>query len=128
LTRAASFLEPLPAWPVRAMCAALKEEMAASNSTLDALRAMAGVYYNSSGSTPCFDVHVDGTSDLGDSGWSFQACTEMVMPMAARGEGGDIFWPMAWDEAAYDAQCRATWGVTPRPLWAVEEWGGRDIR
>jgi lysosomal Pro-X carboxypeptidase len=25
-------------------------------------------------------------------------------------------------------RCRAVWGVTPRPMWATVQWGGRRIQ
>eukprot|EP00967_Tisochrysis_lutea_P084070 scaffold117333_cov17-Tisochrysis_lutea.AAC.1 len=32
-----------------------------------------------------------------------------------------------WDPEAATAACKEQWGVTPRRLWATEEWGGKKI-
>lgn len=39
----------------------------------------------------------------------------------------DMFWSDPFDLAASVAACRQRWGVTPRPLWATTQWGGRRI-
>ena len=52
---------------------------------LQALAAAALVYYNYTGSVSCLNISVDATGSLGERGWDFQACTEMVMPMCTNG-------------------------------------------
>lgn len=52
---------------------------------LQALAAAVLVYYNYTGSVSCLNVSVDATGSLGEQGWDFQACTEMVMPMCTNG-------------------------------------------
>ena len=39
----------------------------------------------------------------------------------------DMFWNDPFDEAEAVRGCEERWGVTPRPLWAQTEWGGRRI-
>eukprot|EP00798_Chlamydomonas_sp_ICE-L_P010048 gene10048-7940_t len=59
--------------------------------------------------------------------WGYQYCTEMVMPFSRDGVN-DMFWDEPWDLQATVEGCKKQWGVTPRPLWATTEWGGKDLR
>ena len=36
-----------------------------------------------------------------------------------------MFWPEPFDADAVSGACQAEWGVTPRRLWATQQWGGR---
>ena len=55
-----------------------------------------------------------------------QACTEMVMPICSDGIH-DMFEPAPWNYTRYAAKCQDNWGVTPRPNWIKEEYGGKNI-
>lgn len=48
------------------------------------------------------------------------------MPMSRDGVR-DAFWPQPWDAAAAVEECKARWGVVPRPEWATVSFGGRRI-
>jgi lysosomal Pro-X carboxypeptidase len=130
----ANFLQPLPAWPVKRMCAAAK---AGTNSTdnVAALSRAIMVYYNSSGQLPCLTTAGAGTPPaplLDDAqGWNYQACTEMVMPMSADGVN-DMFPPSPWNLTSYAQGCETQqpgqlWTATPRPTWVETYYGGRAI-
>ena len=60
--------------------------------------------------------------------WSYQACTEMVMPFCYDGIN-DMFEKSDWDIAAYTAQCQEMWGPegVPRPELANSLYGGRNL-
>lgn len=130
----ADFLQPLPAWPVKAMCAAAKAGANATDSVSALSRAIM-VYYNSSGQLPCLTTSGDGTSpapQLDDAqGWNYQACTEMVMPMSTDGVN-DMFPPSPWNLTDYTAGCQKVkptrpWTATPRPTWVETYYGGRNF-
>lgn len=38
-----------------------------------------------------------------------------------------MFYNEPWDLEATVAACQEAWGVTPRPLWAEHEFGGKKI-
>lgn len=130
----------LPPFPVRAACEhladpALKEVTADTplvagqpRPLLEALAAAAMVFYNASGELTCVATGVSVNNATADDGtlWDFQACTEMVMPMSRDGVR-DAFWPQPWDAAAAVMECKARWGVVPRPEWATVSFGGRRI-
>ena len=60
--------------------------------------------------------------------WSYQACTEMVMPLCFDGTN-DMFEPSPWDLAMYTKQCQDTWGeaAVPQPDLANSLYGGRNL-
>ncbi|XP_078739191.1 lysosomal Pro-X carboxypeptidase [Lampetra fluviatilis] len=123
---AASFLQPLPAFPVHAVCSHLQEPEAPDGALLQAVVRAVSVYYNHTGASACFNTSQSATASLGMQGWDYQACTEMVMPACSDGEV-DMFEAAPWDEAAFAEGCRRTWGVLPRPAWAPTLYGGRNI-
>lgn len=123
---AASFLEPLPAWPIKAVCKTLQNDKLKGDALLKAIYKAVSVYFNYTGSAKCFDIEQQATKDLGDVGWSFQACTEMVMPLCADGKD-DMFYPFEWDFQAYAEGCKDMWDVTPREFWAEIQYGGKKI-
>lgn len=122
----ANFLEPLPAFPIKEVCSYFKTPSPTDDQLLAELTGALGVYYNYTSSIQCFNLSQDATASLGDLGWSFQACTEMVMPFCADGVD-DMFYPMPWDYDAQVAACKAQWNVTPRPNWIVSQFGGKNI-
>jgi len=50
----------------------------------------------------------------------------MVMPECSDGVK-DMFPVNAWDLAGIIKRCQSTYGVTPRPHWIVEQFGGKNI-
>ncbi|KAM1948055.1 hypothetical protein ACFX15_008294 [Malus domestica] len=119
-----NFLSPLPAFPVKQMCAAI-DDPATGNDTFKKLYGAASVYYNYSGTVTCFDLDDDSDPhDLG--GWSWQACTEMIMPTSGNTEES-IFPASEWKYKYRAASCKRNFGIEPRPLWITTEFGGHDI-
>lgn len=86
------------------------------------------IYYNGSGTTQCNDILSDATADLGEQGWDYQSCTEMVMPIGQSGLPTDMFVPAPWSDAAFVEYCAQKWGVQPDFGWAVREFGGASLR
>ncbi|XP_062983931.1 lysosomal Pro-X carboxypeptidase [Elgaria multicarinata webbii] len=122
----ADFLEPLPAWPVQAACKYLKDPKLPDKLLLQNIFQAVNVYYNYTGDESCFNLTQTATESLGMEGWSYQACTEMVMPMCSDGVN-DMFEPQKWDFHAYSEECYKTWGVRPRPSWIPTFYGGKNI-
>ncbi|GFR51787.1 hypothetical protein Agub_g14244, partial [Astrephomene gubernaculifera] len=119
----------LPAFPVRVACAALEGRRLSDQELLDAMAEAVGVFYNHTGGADCFDPWVGGSdpdSDHDADWWDYQWCAEMLMPFSMNGVD-DMFWHEPFDLSAATAACQQHWGVTPRPLWANTQWGGRRI-
>ncbi|XP_021400710.2 lysosomal Pro-X carboxypeptidase isoform X2 [Lonchura striata] len=100
----ADFLQPLPAWPIQAV----------------------NLYYNYTGEALCLDVSQTATKSLGEMGWYYQACTEIVMPLCTDGVH-DMFEPQKWDFDALSEECYRMWGVRPRLSWILSMYGGKNI-
>uniref|UniRef100_A0A5F8GT53 Lysosomal Pro-X carboxypeptidase n=1 Tax=Monodelphis domestica TaxID=13616 RepID=A0A5F8GT53_MONDO len=120
------FLMPLPAWPIKEVCKYLTDPNESDKVLIQNLSQAVNIYYNYSGEANCLNTSQTATSNLGIQGWSYQACTEMVMPICTTGIS-DMFEPQEWDFAAYSDQCFLEWGVRPRPLWIPTVFGGKNI-
>ncbi|KAL3628204.1 hypothetical protein CASFOL_027250 [Castilleja foliolosa] len=106
------------------MCKAI-DDPSSGNNTLEKLYAVANIFYNYTGEAECFDLLDDSDPhDLG--GWSWQACTEMVL--LTDGSTDDSIFP-AYNYTYNDTlqYCQSSFNITPRPSWAPTEFGGRDI-
>ncbi|KAL3688155.1 hypothetical protein R1sor_014464 [Riccia sorocarpa] len=116
----ADFLQELPAFPIKEMCNAMgpfpEEEV------LPRIFAAMNLYYNYSGKLECFDIHDD---PHGLSGWDWQCCTEMVMPLSY--SNTSLYPPYDWKFENFAEWCQSTYGVKPRSHWIVEQYGGSNI-
>ncbi|XP_027189501.1 uncharacterized protein [Cicer arietinum] len=64
-------------------------------------------------------------SDEVYEGWSWQRCSEMVMPI---GTGNDtMFQPDPFNLKRYVEECKKQYGVSPRPHWVTTYYGGHGI-
>ncbi|RVE54520.1 hypothetical protein evm_001005 [Chilo suppressalis] len=124
---ASDFLVPLPAYPVRVVCQYL-------NQTLNGTKLMEGIgkvldtFTNYNKKTKCADYKKG--SDYGNldaSGWDYQACTEMVMPMCTYGDQ-DMFEPHAWNFTEYSDECYKKFNVRPLPDIARVNYGGDRLQ
>ncbi|XP_052525984.1 lysosomal Pro-X carboxypeptidase [Tympanuchus pallidicinctus] len=122
----ADFLQPLPAWPIREVCKFLKDPSLSDKLLLQNVFQAINIYYNYTGETSCFDMSETATKNLGQLGWYYQVCTEMVMPMCTDGVH-DMFEPQKWDFEALSDECFKLWGVRPRPSWILSMYGGKNI-
>jgi hypothetical protein len=87
---ATNFMLPLPAWPVRASCQPILQRGA--QDLLGSVRDGANVYWNTSGTSTCFDIWSNDLSpSLGMTQWAYQTCTEIVQAVATNGVTGTIF-------------------------------------
>jgi lysosomal Pro-X carboxypeptidase len=121
-------LQPVPASPVNATCTQMHAiPLTTDTSYLDMLRQTFDVYYNSTGTAKCYNV-TEGTSPtLDDAVWGYQACTEMVFPMANNGDT-DMFIPSKWDFQTYAASCKKEFGVDAELYWAATQYGARNLK
>lgn len=123
---ATEFLAPVPAHPVAATCAPLGNATLGGKLLMRALFKAVSVYFNHTGRATCLDVGSSASGNLGDRGWDFQSCTEMVMPMCSDGQA-DMFEPQAWNFAHYSDGCHKRWGVRPSEQRAVLMYGGKEL-
>ncbi|WRX32247.1 Peptidase S28 - like 7 [Theobroma cacao] len=61
------------------------------------------------------------------SGWFWQTCTEIVMPIG-HGENVTMFQASPFDLENYTRTCLEIFGVSPTPHWIITEFGGHDIK
>ncbi|XP_021660191.2 uncharacterized protein LOC110649795 [Hevea brasiliensis] len=61
------------------------------------------------------------------SAWSWQKCTEMVIPMGVD-NNNTMFELSPFDLNNFTKTCQEVFGVTPRPSWVPVQFGGRDIK
>lgn len=111
-----NFLNPLPAWPISYACqqakAASEDHAEDDYAKVYPIAAAGKTFYNYNEWQTCFDIFGPSDSGLDDSGWSVQACNEMVMPFASDPETS-MFPPSAWDEKSNTAYCQSAFGLTP---------------
>ena len=119
----ANFMMPLPAYPVTAMCKVI-DSFPQGTDTLSRVFAAASIYYNYSDTEKCFEME-HASDPHGLSGWNWQACTEMVMPMSSSPSG--MYPPSIYDYQSYEDDCQKQFGVKPRPHWITTEFGGHNI-
>uniref|UniRef100_UPI00358FBDB3 lysosomal Pro-X carboxypeptidase n=1 Tax=Myxine glutinosa TaxID=7769 RepID=UPI00358FBDB3 len=122
----ASFLQPLPAWPVKAVCAHLTDPTLPDKDLVRHVASAVLVYYNYTGTVPCLNISQTATQSLGVTGWWYQSCTELPMPMCSNGKS-DMFEDHPWDQEAFAADCQRQWGVRARFDWPLVFYGGRNI-
>ncbi|XP_053417134.1 lysosomal Pro-X carboxypeptidase isoform X2 [Nycticebus coucang] len=121
-----SFLQPLPAWPIKVVCQYLKNPNVSDSLMMQNIFQALNIYYNYSGEAQCLNVSATTTSSLGSLGWSYQACTEIVMPFCTNGID-DMFEPHAWNLKEFSDECFKQWGVRPSPSWITTTYGGKNI-
>ncbi|XP_020253234.1 lysosomal Pro-X carboxypeptidase-like [Asparagus officinalis] len=123
---ASKFLSPLPGYPVKKMCEAIDNPTAGSDIFARLYGAM-NVYYNNSGDVKCFDPTTYGTDAIGTDAWSWQSCTELILPNGANNEES-IFPVSTYNYTDEAAGCKETYNVTPRQHAITTEYGGHDVR
>ncbi|CAG9467723.1 unnamed protein product [Pedinophyceae sp. YPF-701] len=124
----ASFLGPMPAWPVSRACEAFSGT-ADGEDLLREVRDAVSVALNYTGSCDCecFDVEAP-QPGLDVDVWEYQTCTEFVEPLEMDGEN-DMFWrePFVFDD--WSDHCYDEFGVRPQSdRYAKMAYGGKDLR
>lgn len=80
------------------------------------------------GNQTCYiNSDFDNTPSETDIGWSWQACSEMVIPIGL-GIKDTMFQPDPFNLELYSLGCRNAYGVPPRPHWVTTYYGGHDIK
>ncbi len=98
------------------------------------LKAAVDVFFNYTGTEKCLDIGNTNNTNSSNpnatetelNGWSYMACTEMIMPMEKNGVT-DMFNPLKWDLEAFSRDCRKEWNADVRPNWIFDFYGGRDF-
>ncbi|CAG9855549.1 unnamed protein product [Phyllotreta striolata] len=121
-----NFLTNLPAYPILQFCSTLDSYTWSDDySLLKSIGDSLQIYTNYTKSAKCNDIN-ETSSNVGESGWDFQACTEMVMPMCS--VDSDMFENAAWDFNKYTNDCSKNFNVRPRSQnEPILEYGGKDI-
>jgi len=120
------FLNPVPGWPVNAICAKI---LPPSNPDfLYSIAAGLGVFYNYTGQEPyCFNLSQHAQVDQGIQGWYYQICTQVVLVYGNDGVHDMFLPPTPFDVQNYIASCRANYGVTPDFNWWPNFQGGPNL-
>ncbi|KAG0572079.1 hypothetical protein KC19_VG066300 [Ceratodon purpureus] len=121
-----SFMTPLPAYPIREICRAV-DGLPNDFDILSRIFAGVSIYYNYTGQVDCFLTSDPGNDDIGVTGWNWQACTEMVMPMSSN-SNNSMFAPYDWNLEGFMDSCAKTYGVRSRPSWITTTYGGKNIK
>ncbi|XP_019176057.1 PREDICTED: lysosomal Pro-X carboxypeptidase-like [Ipomoea nil] len=117
-TEAAQYDAP-PKYPVAEVCSGIDGAPIGAD-ILD--RIHAGVV-SRKGNQSCYGLY----TDIGISGWSWQTCSELVIPIG-RGNGDTMFYPAPFDLQRYSQGCINLFHVPPRPHWITTYYGGHDIK
>ena len=117
----------LPAYPVNFSCSIMAEYIAPPSNVwrkLSGLYQIANVFYNSTGDKTCFDIY--GTTASVGRTWTYQTCTEFLMPLGQYGPPNDIFPKRPWNQQMWEKQCKAMFGVENKPSWEEINYGMID--
>ncbi|ETO04378.1 hypothetical protein RFI_33019 [Reticulomyxa filosa] len=132
----------LPSYPLQSSCNQfLSQDLTTNNvSLLTAMRELAGVFYNYSGTEQCYvDLNVTYylthkqeseylyNEALISFSWGYLYCTYIVLVSGQDGVN-DMFWYQPWNVTQTIESCQQSYGVTPRPYWASVNYGGWGIK
>lgn len=119
-----NFLNPLPAYPVKQMCKEI-DDPTTGNNTFEKIYQAVNIYYNYTGNATCFDL-LDDLDPHGLSGWSWQACTEMVLLTGGSTEES-MYVASNYSYLGRLEYCKAKYNIFPRPTWIPTEFGAHNI-
>ncbi|KAL6204920.1 hypothetical protein ACLB2K_022187 [Fragaria x ananassa] len=128
-TRAAQFDDPSTN-PVNVICSGIDGAASLTNDTLAkifaglvAIEGNRSCYLSIAPSSSSTNALPSNANDETSEGWSWQACSEMVMPVFAVGNN-TMFQPYSFDVQSYINNCKAQYGVSSRPNWITTYYGG----
>jgi lysosomal Pro-X carboxypeptidase len=118
----------LPAWPFNLACGYFNNSRT-NEQILEALRNFAGVFLNCTGKLTCFNLEATVNNETARDGrlWDYLWCTGIQQPFSQNGVT-DMFWPSPYNLNDSIADCRRTWGVTPRVLYPLINYGGTRMQ
>ncbi|KAI4334308.1 hypothetical protein L6164_019019 [Bauhinia variegata] len=117
---AAQYNDP-PTYPVTVICSGI-DGASLGNDTLSKIYAGLVAYWGNSSCNYISPANMTWTI----GGWSWQRCSEMVMPI---GRGNDtMFPPDPFNITSFAQECKRQYGVPPRPNWVTTYYGGHDIK
>ncbi|CAK0734809.1 hypothetical protein CVIRNUC_000484 [Coccomyxa viridis] len=118
----------MPAFPVRVACESMRAENMSTRELLPAFADSLGIFYNYSKDVECYDFKAGANPETEEDGnfWDYQWCTEQFQPFSRDGKH-DMYWDQPFSLKESIERCQEQWGVTPRPMWATVEWGGKRI-
>jgi lysosomal Pro-X carboxypeptidase len=120
---AATFLQPLPAYPMKETCKLLTNPNQDDKALLLDVFNAVSIFYNYTGwNSDCNTIEADAMS----TGWDFQFCTEMVLPVCSNGVT-DMFEDNPWNVSALTETCLKNWKVSPELYKAEYMYGGKNI-
>ncbi|XP_020292385.1 lysosomal Pro-X carboxypeptidase [Pseudomyrmex gracilis] len=120
------FLAPLPGNPINAFCRHLTNSSLTGKPLLLALYRAISVYTNYTNKATCISTKNAEPNLDADQGWSYQACTEMVMPMCTDGVN-DMFEPAEWNFKNYNDTCFKKYSVSPQPYLVCHQYGCANL-
>lgn len=113
-----------PAWPIKAVCAKIKDVKRDDRAMISDLANGLFVYFNHSKTLKCLHLPKDGKEFLGS--WNYQSCTEMLYPLCSDGVH-DMYYQSSWDVDGMSKVCTKTWGAQPDLSRVKLQYGDRDI-
>ncbi|XP_066590491.1 lysosomal Pro-X carboxypeptidase-like [Prorops nasuta] len=123
----AHFATSLPANPLHAFCKNLSDGSLTGQPLLIALQKAVNGVLNYTGESTCMQYNSE-TSASPPSliAWTYQTCTEMVMPICRRGD--DImFESKEWNLKEVEDNCFKKFQVRPKPYLICEQYGCTDL-
>ncbi|KAL5580173.1 hypothetical protein UlMin_012615 [Ulmus minor] len=118
---AAQYNSP-PRYPVSVVCGGIDE---ANSSGTDILGKIISGVVAFQGNKSCY---VNEPKNLSETivGWSWQTCSEMVIPIGIN--NGTMFEADPYNLKSFIKGCQDSYGVPPRPHWVTTYYGGHDIK
>uniref|UniRef100_A0A0A9WII6 Lysosomal Pro-X carboxypeptidase n=1 Tax=Lygus hesperus TaxID=30085 RepID=A0A0A9WII6_LYGHE len=121
----ANFLAELPGHPVKAICKKLSTTSKDPKVILESIFQGVSVFFNYTGTSKCLQLDDADPQDLGDQGWGYQSCTEMVMPICDRGD--TMFEKSEWDMQTISDSCYAQYKVRPVVDYVRNLYGAKEL-
>ncbi|XP_026756593.2 lysosomal Pro-X carboxypeptidase [Galleria mellonella] len=121
------FLMPLPAQPVRVVCQYVNKTFKDDKELLTGIGKVLDIYANYKKTNKCINYKSSSYGNLDASGWNYQACTEMVMPMCTTGLD-DMFEKSPWNFTEFAEKCHKTYNVYPMEQAARIQYGGNRLQ